>query len=62
MKSTNFQAPISREIPMINHPIHIAVCAGFPACGFRGNSCPHFQELRPHPLLITPGNPPAVCH
>src|SRR5438128_520058 len=28
--------------------------AGFPACGFRGHSCPHFQELRPHPLLITP--------
>jgi len=24
MKSTNFQAPISREIPMTNHPIHIA--------------------------------------
>src|SRR2546426_8560783 len=28
--------------------------AGFPACGFWGHSCPHFQELRPHPLLITP--------
>src|SRR3989442_13216385 len=26
----------------------------FPACGFWGHSCPHFQELRPHPLLITP--------
>src|SRR2546422_9249809 len=30
--------------------------AGFPACGFWGHSCPHFQELRPHPLLITPWN------
>src|SRR2546425_1082641 len=29
--------------------------AGFPACGFWGHSCPHFQELRPHPLLITRG-------
>ena len=28
--------------------------AGFPACGFWGHSCPHFQELGPHPLLITP--------
>src|SRR5437773_480151 len=32
-----------------------ATCsAGFPACGFWGHSCPQVQELRPHPLLITP--------
>src|SRR5439155_4924345 len=30
--------------------------AGFPVCGFWGHSCPHFQELRPHPLLITPNS------
>src|SRR6185503_10535735 len=33
--------------------------AGFPACGFWGHSCPQFQELRPHPLLITPQKSPA---
>src|SRR5439155_5907431 len=34
--------------------------AGFPACGFWGHSCPHFQELRRHPLLITPPKPIAA--
>src|SRR5438477_3470503 len=28
--------------------------ADFPACGFWGHSCPQFQELRTHLLLITP--------